>query len=222
MKERPIIFSADSVRAILDGRKTQTRRIVKPSPPRIEHVRSKSGADYSIFTDDCERGVFRVAGPVWAVRELMGCEPEWRCRFGVPGDRLWVRETWTHEASDISELTDAMYVGGKGPYYRSDSVHENTGLKWCSPIHMPRWASRLTLEITDVHVERLQDITDEDAKEEGVAPIESGDDCWSACNNPGREYRAAFEYVWNEMHGWSPNAFEQNHWVFVVRFAVVT
>ena len=90
--ERPVLFNGAMVRAILSGAKTQTRRVMHPAPPSIEAVRAKSGSDFSIFTDQSTPGLYRVAGPVWAVRELMGSEPRWRCPHGEAGDRLWVRE----------------------------------------------------------------------------------------------------------------------------------
>jgi hypothetical protein len=91
--DRPILFNGDMVRAILDGRKTQTRRPMKNQPPDPEAVRRLAGDVFSplLGTD----GTWRVAGPVWAVRELLGAEPRWGCPFGKAGDRLWVRETWS-------------------------------------------------------------------------------------------------------------------------------
>ena len=123
-RERPIIFSAPMIRAILDGRKTQTRRIAK-------------------LTD---------AGHFLA------------CRYGISGDRLWVRETWRPAAEFLSEG-----VGAKDIRYAASVREADYGLwKWRSPIFMPRRASRITLEITGVRIERLHAITSEDAESEGV------------------------------------------------------
>jgi len=98
VKERPILFSGPLVAALLAGRKTVTRRLLKPQPPTIAAVKSLSGSDFSIFNDrHAHHGVFRVAGPVWAVRDLMKQEPQWTYPYGQSGDRLWVRETWALE-----------------------------------------------------------------------------------------------------------------------------
>ena len=137
-KERPILCSAPDVMAILDGRKTQTRRIMKPQPNRT-------------WPDEVT--------PHWSVggnRTLPGASNPLRCPYGVPGDRLWVREAW--------RLPDGAPKGWVD--YRADDTRD--GFKWKPSIHMPRWASRITLEVTDVRVERLQDISEADAMAEGV------------------------------------------------------
>ena len=95
-KERPILFNGEMVRAVLDGRKTQTRRVIKPQPPSIERIRELSGSGYGwMCCDDFGKpDRWRVTGPVWAVRDKLGFTQEIRCPYGAPGDRLWVRETW--------------------------------------------------------------------------------------------------------------------------------
>jgi hypothetical protein len=133
IKERPILFSAPMIRAILDGSKTQTRRIVK------------------IKYDGC-------GDPI------MPNDPRLPCPFGSVGQHLWVRETWAPHA-DIPNGT--IYRADPGGDYQDNS----DGFKWHPSIHMHRWRSRITLEITDVRVERLQDISDEDAECEGIKPI---------------------------------------------------
>jgi hypothetical protein len=141
VKERPIIFSAPMIKALLDGRKTQTRRLYKT------HL----GA----VLDDQH-------GPLWSLPSP----------YGSPGDLLWVRETWSHDASSLDECRsafDCCSVPGYGPYYKATEVAPDT-LRWISPLFMPRWASRITLELTDVRVQRVQEISDDDARAEGVTP----------------------------------------------------
>lgn len=143
MKERPIIFNDEMVRALLDGRKTQTRRVVRPQP--------SSNTD-KIYADHYN------GGPEWAfwLPDNRMTEPRtWRCPYGVPGDRLWVRETWCGGQH------------GTSVYYKASWHEHEHGPRWRPSIHMPRWASRLTLDVTDVRVERVKDISPEDAKAEG-------------------------------------------------------
>ena len=162
MKERPIIFSAEMVRAILEDQKVQTRRVIKPQPPE--------GA----------KAWFFVNTGVWEWRR---CSPwqKFYCPYGQPGDRLWVRESACYrfdpdgDASDVcayaadvsaSEREDHKY---NFPFwaYSAESWERGGHTGFNSPIYMPRWASRITLEITGVRVERVQDISEEDAIAEG-------------------------------------------------------
>lgn len=194
MRERPILFSAPMVRAILDGSKTQTRRVVKGT-----------------------------AG--WDFFEGTGVEmPIESCPYGVAGDRLWVREAWRPiERSDgmdgIEFRADGAFEAIANTPAAADAwcdVYHRPGRKdrWRPGIHMPRWASRIDLEITEVRVERLQSITEDDARAEGVvATYNPEGDCWT-----DGKHRTAFEYAWNEINGWMPNAWAQNPWVWVVGF----
>ncbi|WP_350326557.1 hypothetical protein [Pectobacterium aroidearum] len=156
MKERGIIFNGEMVRATLDGLKTQTRRIVKPQPD--------------------EDGLARLSGGPW----MDTSEKVYRCPHGEVGDRLWVRETYSSDfsnyypnhrfwyASDNDRKSDIEVVDGvRGIYSPESDVH--VPFRWRPSIHMPRHASRITLEITDVRVERLNYISEEDAIAEGVA-----------------------------------------------------
>lgn len=208
MKERPILFSGEMVCALLAGMKTQTRRVVKPMPPPVDAVTKLAGCDFSIFTDHhAAPDAYRVAGPVWAVRQIMGREPGWRCPYGAPGDRLWVRETWTMPTSALSIYYRADYPGGnrllrpESPDYKSINAWAARYRvdRWHSPIHMPRWASRITLEVEAVRVERLHAITDEGARAEGVP------------------HRKAFEHLWTEING--EPSWRSNPWVWVITFA---
>lgn len=196
MKERPIIFSAPMVRAILAGAKTQTRRVVKR------------------YSADCI-GWFDDGDGLWAQRFIDPSSgspylKSWRdrCPYGRHGDRLWVRETWG---------AFPHMMGGVQPEtlrYRADGEYQNERgtWRWRSSIHMPRWASRITLEITTVRVERLQDISGMDAKREGVSvPAcipEDGADLDYA--------RRGFRRLWEEIHG--EGSWEKNPWVWVIGF----
>lgn len=172
------------VRAILEGCKTQTRRIVKPQP--IEH----NGV--------CEYGP-AIAGSMHALHQWMISN---KCPYGKPGDRLWVRETWGkvhYEGVD----PDPTY------FYRADETdpEKNALIRWRPSIHMPRWASRIILEVVSVRVERLQGISEEDAKAEGI-PEE--------CANISIDTFAA---LWQSING--PGSWEANPWVWVVEFGPV-
>lgn len=182
MKERPILFSAPMVRALLAGTKTQTRRVIKP-----RHLAFFNQDAAAMLSD-------------WNERPLP---------YGKPGDRLWVRETW-HDAS--SSLHSCAL-------YRADGIDLHWD-KWTPSIHMPRRASRITLEITSVRVERLQEISIEDAKAEGAwGPDDSiaqkvadyfGTDIFSA--NP----RKAFQMLWESING--PDSWAANPWVWAIEF----
>jgi hypothetical protein len=186
--ERPIIMRAESVRAILAGTKTQTRRIVKPQAAEI--VEFMPGT--------------------WALpTELPGSFEEIRQHY-TPGDRLWVREAWAarldqdHLAPrDLPRGTVGYWADGPGQCCRTGCA--GAAGKVRSPIHMPRWASRLTLEVTDVRVERLQEISEEDAKAEGVEITvrENG-------------ALAPFRDLWRSIHG--PDSWDANPWVWVIGF----
>jgi hypothetical protein len=182
MADRPIIFSGPMVRAILDGRKTQTRRVLKPQPD----------------TDGGEHWVQYPKGWVLAVNG----NDEWRRRLlYAPGDRLWVREAFAR---------DSMIANGVR-YAATDAIHE---LRVKRPsIHMPRWASRLTLIVTDVRVQRLHEISEDDARAEGAIPNPtSGIDV-------GGLYRSAFCTLWCNVHR-SEDAWIENPWVAAITFTV--
>ncbi|MDT3707447.1 MAG: hypothetical protein ROZ09_11515 [Thiobacillus sp.] len=204
MKEHPILFSAPMVRALLAGTKTQTRRVVKVQPADLwpDGVECSSAA----------RGLFRVLpSDVQAnigARGLMyaaGCQSVGpiACPYGQPGDRLWVRETWGPcdggACYRVSERDGVLPDGGK----------------WRPSIYMPRWASRITLEIVSVRVERLQDISEEDAKAEGCEPTSMGP---NGIRLDVRQptYRNGYAQLWNEING--PGSWEANPWVWVIEF----
>lgn len=181
--ERPILFSGPMVRAILDGRKTQTRRVVKPQPP-------EGGGPITV--ERYEPAIVDRWGEIQPGPEIFGAyNEEWGCvcPYGEPGDRLWVRETWRPifipacgENDDAWSWTVKYAAGG------DDFATDDVPGDWTYPkqaergnvpgIHMPRWASRITLEVTGVRFERLQEITEDDAVREGVSAI-PGQDFWS-------------------------------------------
>lgn len=204
MKERPILFSAPMVRAILDGAKTQTRRVVKlGAPPRGCRPWRLQGNDnirFPVFVADADApGDFGAAGSI-------------KCPYGVPGDRLWVRETWYGDTLD-------------GVVYRADIDQLDEG-QWRPSIFMPRWASRITLEITDVRVQRLQDISEEDARAEGCTgrdpePADEGGTiyAWKG-RSAAPDARAHFAALWDSING--DGAWAANPWVWALTFKKVT
>ncbi len=147
MAERPILFNTEMVRAILDGRKTQTRRVIKPQP---------------------NRPIVKTAGALtWRYPDREGIDPtspNFRCPYGQPGDRLWVRETWGYENQFYDADADA---DGRVIYIADGEPVDCHGTHWRPSIHMPRWASRIVRENQAVRVERLQDISEADADAEG-------------------------------------------------------
>ena len=203
VKERPILFSGPMVRAIMDGRKTQTRRIVKPQPP--------CACVYEINGN--QNKAICLAGPgadvparPWFVPPYVNKAQYWVCcPYGTVGDRLWIRETWRPIVSGTRE--------GGFDYRANDPSASGVGFtKWTPSIHMPRLASRITLEITSVRVERLNDISAEDAKAEGISR-----DCPQVkeykCNGPMAYHFAA---LWESING--EGAWAVNPWVWVVEF----
>ena len=163
MKERPILFSTEMVRAILDDRKTMTRRVVKPQPPED-----------------------------WGVK----------CPYGKIGDVLWVRETFCKYKGDY------LYKADFDPLTRKEFERDN---KWKPSIFMPRSASRISLRITNIRVERLNDITEEDAKLEGVIYPAN-----PVIENYGNGYRTNFRLLWESINGKA--SWGQNPWVWVIEF----
>ncbi len=138
------------------------------------------------------------------------------------GDRLWVREAWAHDGPDLATVRaafeDALGGAGYGPYYRATEPAPDT-LSWRSPIHMPRWASRLTLTVTEIRVQRLQDISEADAIAEGLRPVTcAGQRMW----DPGPPHghfghpQVAYRMIWEDIHG--PGSWAANPWVAAISF----
>lgn len=213
MKERPILMSAPMVRAILDGRKTVTRRVM-----RTNHVGYRSF--YRWDGEPFRRAMMRCLNETEPGSSVF-CEDN---RLGVPGDRLWVRETWgLHSYLDESDwhttgvrgATDAI-LGHWQLAYRADWGPAQGSTHWRPSIHMPRWASRITLEIVDVRVERLHEITGEDAEREG---IERFGGWWRDYLHDGEALItgfASFASLWESING--PGSWAANPWVWRVEF----
>lgn len=223
VKERPILFSGPLIRALLAGTKTQTRRLVKPQPPPPNPTGSFGLAPAPASWEKPD--LFVVVGDVWAVREH---DPKManagiRCPFGVPGDRLWVRETYaltsTWDKSRPAEMPVLSRLGRPEipVRWRADEVHEGALLewgRWRPSIHMPRWASRLALEVTGVRVERLQEITEDDAKAEGVPDQGIGNMRVFTAMGANRYH---FATLWDQINGKRAD-WMSNPWVWVVEF----
>lgn len=234
VRERPILFSGEMVRAILDGRKTQTRRIIKPQPEHGLMPCHYNKTGWAECTAPNEHGI-------------TGCRcNDVKAPFGCGGDeyepmRLWVRETWKtgcnldkYSPKQIREkFEDAGYrLGDRGNgkccpmLYLANGEHKRWGDydiadfgEWGKTrvsIHMPRWASRITLEITDVRVERLQDISEADAISEGVNLRGPVGNIVEAMKSPG-VYQ--FANLWEAING--AGAWDANPWVWVVKFRPV-
>jgi hypothetical protein len=210
MADRPILFSAPMVRALLEGRKTQTRRVAKFISTKGEFfdMRNAHGGTFGLGL-----GAVRTYGPDYAPF--------------APGDHLWVKETW--RASKVADELKPSQLAGPGLsriWYEADRDNCDQHGKVRVSIHMPRWASRLTLLVTDVRVERLQDISEADAIAEGIEPI------WPEGGRGPNHYSAHVEGAWlnaptaagayQSLWGWinGEGAWEANPWVVAVSFTV--
>lgn len=209
MKERPILFSGEMVNAILDGRKTETRRVIKPQFSQIWGQGVRRGEDtYSIHVD---------------IHEKDGSWKWIKSPYGRPGDRLWVRETCYLPGSgyfdESGEWRDTVFTDKSLVKYAA--TDEPVERKWFDnpyryfpakkpSIFMPRWASRITLEVTAVRVERVQDITDLDCYAEGAYHP-----TWTTA--PGWP-KAEFSRLWNEINAKRGYSWESNPWVWVIEF----
>lgn len=198
MKERPVLFNGDMVRAILDGRKTQTRRVLANQPT----------THYDGFTFEAGKHYPHIVrgGMTLLSSEGFGCP------FGQVGDRLWVRETFMDLTGTGIEAITGQF---EGYAYRADTtphgdeVRKEYKLKWIPSLHMPRKACRLVLEITGVRVERLNDISNDDAKAEGY-PAEREADGGSC--DPWLWFRDLWDGIYPEQ------TFKDNPWVWVIEF----
>jgi len=217
MKERAIIFNAEMVRAVLEGRKTQTRRIMKVQPESAEFE-----SRFIIYsTKPSEIGKWCWAEPGVFVNPRRSAL--FSCPFGAVGDRLWVRETWAdvnHEGCPAvayradGEVRDLNEDDGEENDHNLEKylfanwypdLISGTEGRWTPSIHMPRWASRITLEITGVRVERLQDISEADCAAEGLgSPFL-------------RDYKKPkFAALWQSIYG--EESWQANPWVWVIEF----
>nr|WP_258537167.1 hypothetical protein [Klebsiella variicola] len=213
--ERGMIFNAEMVRAILDGRKTQTRRPIKWKQTRFTEIGEREDGSKWPWSEDAEHA----------------CDFWHPCPFGAVGDRIWVRETWgvvSHAFSDDGLMIDwvpdrpttaihempfgngyysgyAIYAADGDFTWGDDDGYEDGRSCWKPSIHMPRAASRILLEITDVRVERLRSMSQDDARAEGViaasGPMEAG---------------LAFRELWDSIYG--EESWKANPWVWVIEF----
>lgn len=199
MRERGMTFNAEMVRAILEGRKTQTRRIIKPQPELTE----RSGFSWKGY----------VYGSASDARETNRNFAHVACPFGKIGDRIWVRETFRvmgcatdvarlmYKASERNSFTESTRTVPVGTCTKQPSQ------SWTPSIHMPRWASRIVLEITDVRVERLNDISDGDAIREGCSTVDM---------QSGDQVADVFTRLWMSIYG--EESWQANPWVWVISF----
>lgn len=210
MKERGMIFNGEMVRAILDGRKTQTRRPIKWKQTRFTEIGEREDGSKWPWSEDAERA----------------CDFWHPCPFGAVGDRIWVRETWARYNIDQNSHDIA---------YRATTPEDwpEEG-RWRPSIHMPRWASRILLEITDVRVERLNAISEEDAIAEGmqgvICPCCKGDSEYSTSQYDAETLavvdeipcracesnRSRFFTLWDSIYGYGQHCIGE--WVWVIEF----
>lgn len=215
MKEHPILFSAPMVRAILEGRKTQTRRVCKNKV--YANGLGFNGHDFNCHNDYLPPSAllmdYREGGYDLTTSDLEGWGEA--CPYGQPGDRLWVRECFADEAGGTRP-----YLGDH-LYYRAEP-QQPLCERWTPSIHMPRWASRILLEVVSVRVERLQDISEADAKAEGVIWDDAGQ-YWQPSediNCPCCFAYGAYAELWESING--RESWDANPWVWVVEFRRVT
>ena len=237
-RERPILFSGEMVRAILDGRKTQTRRVVSPQPTGPA-VMSDPLADLRAAGIPVD-GLSREPFALWMTDERNDLgefiEHGVCCPYGGVGDRLWVREAW-YPAFKRTEASSGVvfpsfahphgaplgHPGEANPGWAPLGRNGNKGEGWRSPIHMPRWASRLTLEITDVRVQRVQEISEADAEAEGVEhgnvagrDVDIDADVWNGA------YRRAFRALWSSLNAKRGYSWDSNPWVWALTFRLLS
>lgn len=224
MRERPILFSGPMVRAILEGRKTQTRRVVKPQPDTT----SDGFARVKI-------GPHTHSGPTAYLLEKLA---QFSCPFGQPSDRLWVRETWApmcrvadpycecetpeaiaaHHYVEYRADTDNPYPGD----WPAEEARENEDApRWRPSIHMPRPVARLLLDITGVRIERLCQISQDDALAEGIEyrgdRIQDG----RMTGPNGKSLTGEFRDLWDALNAKRGHGWDANPWVWVIEFEVL-
>ncbi|MDA8499778.1 hypothetical protein [Citrobacter sp. Igbk 17] len=223
MTERGMIFNSEMVRAILDSRKTQTRRIMAIQPEHSELglrrvIDSKNGRDNGKY--------------FWSQSDACGLKMRSKvfgCPYGEVGDRIWVRETFQGPLFDFDQM-DA-YCKDSTPFekakfcvYKADGkpapeffdADDNLHCCWRPSIHMPRWASRLLLEIIDIRVERLNAISQADAIAEGAPPSHPSIDCVSQEYGFPDFSRSWFGQTWQHIYG--EESWNANPWVWVIEF----
>ncbi|MBA3997053.1 MAG: hypothetical protein C0466_07770 [Candidatus Accumulibacter sp.] len=213
MKERGILFNAPMVRATREGRKTQTRRVVKPQPDFLGSMVDAKTPFKSLES---------------------GLHVQIICPFGQPGDRLWVRETWkpsiSHscamDACDCEDMWVEYPSGGDGRFFSGTQISDD----WTFPrtfkkgncipsIHMPRWANRILLEVVSVRVERLNDISEADAGAEGCPWSDGAPDEHGIPTQLVVDAKDEFAHLWRNING--AGSWDTNPWVWVIDFELV-
>ncbi|MDH0718217.1 hypothetical protein [Acinetobacter junii] len=209
MSLRPILFNTPMVKAILEGRKTQTRRVMRRQPDKVERFKhgvetADTDARYAILRCYNRPKMFKKCNSGWFADASYKTP---FTEFNV-GDHLWVRETWRKYDCDECPCYEYCNCPPHGTYlYYADCLDDEA--KWKPSIHMPRSASRILLEITNIRVERVQDISEADATAEGM--IADDDYC-------AEEY---FSILWNELNGWAEKGWNANPWVWCIEFRVI-
>ncbi len=216
--EKPILFTGDMVRAILDGRKTQTRRIVKFNHvgcgkhchPAVTGIAHRGDGWWGFDGTEMGKGSYSTTFPFHTIR----------CPYGKPGDRLWVRETWA-AAPTRNGIKPSWLNPGERIEYRATYAN-STHFVWRPSIFMPRWASRITLEVVSVRVERVQDISEDDARAEGVRrDDEPCDRTRLSCADVGclgQTFKSSFFELWEHINAVRGYNWRSNPWVWVVTF----
>jgi len=226
MKEHPILFTGPMVRAILDGRKTQTRRLVKPQPDQF-------GLNEKINVDPLTGWLIPGHSGRWD--DDQATDRIWKCPYGIAGDRIWVKETFY--------IDDCRWIGKRLPeekpddwddrnvYYRADGecceqipeccCAEVGKPKWRNARFMNRWLARITLEVLSVRVERVQDISEDDAIAEGVLVKSDSGIASQLCQ--GHPTPAQFEFyaLWNSINTKRGFGWNINPWVWRIEFKMV-
>ena len=203
MKEKPILFSTPMVQAILDGRKTQTRRIIKPQPESVDHVSHKT-IPYN-------------GSPEFLLSNL-------KCPYGQIGDMLWVRETWWHNRETWGDSEVFLYRAD----FPIDGYDHVDAYKWKPSIFMPKDVCRIKLRITDIRVERLQDISEEGAIAEGVGSgfqMNAGYPDYEhivngVCTITQDTAKMSYWSLWDSING--KGSWDKNPWVWVITFERIT
>jgi len=213
-KEYPILFTGPMVQAILEGRKTQTRRVIRPQP---------TGQPHHACCLNTVRG---------STQKYDDGKKIFSCPYGEPGGRLWLRETWNAWMTGVDECDPYLWTALKGhnrsiyehgeiAYRATDSTldPDTESPFWAPSIYMPRWASRILLEVVSVRVERVQAITRVDAKAEGFHPGANGLESWA-----GQLYgnsQLAFQACWDSINAKRGHGWDENPWVWVIEFKIV-
>lgn len=204
MNEHPIIFSCDEVNAILEGRKTQARRVIKPQP--VCDLVVQHGDQWLMSYDGC------------CAEDI---DKRIKCPYGTCGDRLWVKEPFSKCGCRACKAAWPNKTKHNVIYKVSNQMAD---INFCSPIFMPRWASRITLEITDIKVERVQDITEEDARAEGVNDggcLNCGNKEPCGCTSPNPNARDSFIFLWDSTNAKRGYGWLSNPWVWKIEFRLV-